>query len=428
MKTFAEALEWLDGLRKFGIKPGLERMNWLLARLEHPERRLKTIHVAGTNGKGSTVQFLCQILMEAGHEVGTFMSPHVQHATDRIAVNGRPIAEETFLEIANQVRPVVEELAETEFGEATEFEVMTLIAIVYFAKKAFPDVVIFEVGLGGRLDSTNIIHPMVSIITNVHKDHTDILGETLEEIAREKAGIIKTGVTVITAAEGVGLEVIQKTAKDRRAKCYRLGQDFFYENVSSEADGERFDFKSPWSRKEKLHIRLKGEHQIKNAALALMAIEYLYFFFGLHVEMEHIQLGLLHACFPARFEEMRRKPTVVFDGAHNPEAAKQLAATVADRFSDRPIHIVFAALKNKDVKTMIANLEKVADEITFTSFLHPNAHDAETLASFSTLTNKKVVGDARNAIQQALQHASDQTVIVVTGSLYFLSEVRGDFE
>lgn len=424
MKTLDEAMDWLGSLLKFGIKPGLERMEWMLEKLEHPERRLKSVHVAGTNGKGSTVEFLSQIMMEAGHEVGTFTSPHVLKAADRIAVNGEPIPDDVFLTLTNKLRPLVEELGETEYGQATEFEVMTMMAIVYFATVAYPDVVIFEAGLGGRLDSTNVIHPMVCIITNVSEDHTDVLGDTISDIAREKAGIIKSGVPVATAAEGEALSIIEKKAKEKLTKTYRLGHEFNVFNEQSFADGERFDFQSPFSKKESLRIAMKGKHQVQNASLALMVLDYLYFFFGLNVEFEHIQKGLEKAKLKLRFEEIMEKPKLILDGAHNQEAIAKVTDMISERFPNSHIHIIFAALETKNVKTMISSLEKVADEITFTSFSHKKAHRPEKLELFSTMERTRTVDDPKEAIDQAIASSNENTVIIVTGSLYFISEIH----
>lgn len=424
MQSMREALAWLDRLQTFGLKPGLERMNVLLEHLGHPERHLKAIHVAGTNGKGSTVQFLSHVLQEAGQAVGTFTSPHLERDTDRIAVNGKEIADDEFLDIANRVRPLTERLADSEFGAATEFEVMTVIAIVYFAQVAYPDVVIFEAGLGGRLDSTNVIHPMATIITNIAEDHIDVLGDSLEDIAKEKAGIIKSGVPVITAAEGAALDIISETARRNKAKCYRLGQEFYYRNVETLEDGERFDYASPLSRRDRLEIRLNGLHQVANAATALMTLDHLHFFFGLYLEEGEIERGLRSANIPSRFETVIEEPLVIFDGAHNPQAAHVLSETLALKYPDRPIHVVFAAFKQKNVQAMLAHFARVANEVTVTSFSDKRAHKASTLAAFAAINKTTVIENPQEAIQSALEKAEKDTVVVVTGSLYFLSEMR----
>lgn len=424
MKSIEETVEWLNSLLKFGIKPGLERVEWMLEKLGHPERRLKTIHVAGTNGKGSTVEYLTKMLMKAEQTVGTFTSPHISDVTDRIAVNGEPISSEDFVAVANEVRPLVEKLESSEFGQATEFEVMTVIALQYFAKKAFPDIVIVETGLGGKLDSTNAVYPLLTIITNVDYDHTDILGSSIEEIAAEKAGIIKSGVPVITAAAGEALAVIEKTAKEKLAKCYRYGQEFYTQNEQSEPNGERFDFISPFLTKSSLFINMKGKHQIENAALALMAVEYLYFFFGLTVENEEIEAGLKEANLKGRFEQVCETPQIILDGAHNEKAAIQLAETISTRFAEKKVNIVFASLETKNVKSMIDRLAQVANSITLTTFSHPKALSAEQLHEKVQSEKCKVENDISKIVQDVMNDNDNEKVTIFTGSLYFIAEIR----
>lgn len=424
MNTIQEVFDWLQGLLKFGIKPGLERMEWMLEKLNHPERRLKTIHVAGTNGKGSTIEYLAQMLMEAEQEIGTFTSPHVSDVKDRIAVNGKAISDDDFISIANKIRPLVEELETTEYGQATEFEVMTVMALEYFAKVAYPDIVIIEAGLGGRLDSTNVIYPMLTIITNVSSDHTDILGDTIEAIASEKAGIIKSGVPIITGATGEALEIIEETAKKKRAKCYRYGHEFTSKNGVSKLDGEQFDFQSPFLTKEALFIQMKGKHQIENASFALMALDYLYFFFGLTVELDDVKSGLRTVAIKGRFEQVSERPLIFLDGAHNEHAVARLSETIANRFQTEDIHVIFAALETKNVKQMIERLEKVADRLTLTSFTHPKALSADELESHVTLENYEVIPNIENVIDSLYQNSDDSTVTIITGSLYFISEIR----
>ncbi len=428
MKTIDEALTWLNGLLTFGIKPGIERMEWMLERLNHPERRLKAIHVAGTNGKGSTVEYLTKMIMEAGQEVGTFTSPHVTNIADRIAVNGQPISDEDFIGLANEIRTLTEELATTDLGEATEFEVMTIIAIHYFASIAYPDIVIIEAGLGGRLDSTNVIYPMLSIITNVSYDHTDILGDTIKSIASEKAGIIKSGVPVVTGATGEALHVIEEAAKANHSKIYRLGSEFKSKNEIILRDGEQFDFQSPFFTKEHLQIKMRGTHQVQNASLALMALDFLYFFFGLTVEDDAVKAGLKKAEIRARFEQVNEQPTLILDGAHNVAAIHSLVDMIKQRFPNETVHIIFSALKNKDIEMMVSQLEQVADQITFTSFSHPRAVRAQQLRAYSKHKNIVQNDNLGKVLEQAKAPTDPSVVTIITGSLYFVSECRAQLK
>src|SRR3954469_23771105 len=199
--TYSEALEWIHARLRLGIKPGLKRMEWMMAKLANPERELKAVHIGGTNGKGSTVTFLQSILEAAGYSVGTFTSPYIEQFNERISVNGKPISDKEILDLTNVIRPLADELEETELGGPTEFEVITAMSFYYFANVNQVDIVLYEVGLGGRFDSTNIIQPIASVITNIGLDHTNILGHTYEEIAFEKAGIIKEGTPTFTAVK-----------------------------------------------------------------------------------------------------------------------------------------------------------------------------------------------------------------------------------
>ncbi|RBW71641.1 bifunctional folylpolyglutamate synthase/dihydrofolate synthase [Bacillus taeanensis] len=400
----------------------------MLEKLDHPERRLKMIHIAGTNGKGSTLNFLRNILQEAGQEVGTFTSPYIESFNERIAVNGVPIAEEDFLQLANKVRPLVEECAATELGSPSEFEVITVIVLLYFGTVAYPDLVIMEAGLGGRLDSTNVIHPIVSIITNVSYDHTAILGDTLSEIAFEKAGIIKAGVPVITGAGGEALEVIKNKAVEKNAPCYKLGKDFSYSNYFIKREGQKFSFRSVFSTKEDLIVTMKGEHQIKNASLALMTLDYLYFFYGLVVELEHIKAGLKKASVYGRIEQISDHPLVVLDGAHNPAGMESLANTLKTQYKGTNIHIVFAALNDKDVNTMLESLYPIAKTITLTTYSHERALGAEELFKKVNFSNKRMVESPIEAVERVVKEVGNDQLVVVTGSLYFISEIREEIK
>ncbi|KHF33539.1 Folylpolyglutamate synthase [Paenibacillus sp. P1XP2] len=219
LRTYAEAADWINGLIPFGIRPGMARIEKMMEMLGHPHRRLKFIHVAGTNGKGSTCAFLTRVLLQSGYTVGTYTSPYITKFTNRFQYNGEDIPEETLLMLANRLYPIVEEIAATELGSPTMFEVSTALAILYYAEECVPDIVVWETGLGGRLDVTNIVYPVVSVITNIGMDHTDILGDTVEQIAFEKAGIIKPGVPVVSCVQQP--EAIEVCAKRRRNAAQR---------------------------------------------------------------------------------------------------------------------------------------------------------------------------------------------------------------
>lgn len=429
MKSYNEALDWIHSLLPHGIKPGLARMEWMLARLKHPERRLKYIHVGGTNGKGSTVSFLRHMLVEGGLEVGTFTSPYIERFNERIAINGVPISDEDFLTVANKVRPLVEELSETELGTPTEFEVITTIALVYFGTIAYPDVVIMEVGLGGTYDSTNVIAPMVTLITNIGHDHTHILGETKREIAKNKAGLIKSGIPVITTEEDEEiLQMFAETAEGKRTKIYTLHQQFGYEQYLNEGEKQQFTFYSEFERLENLTITMQGEHQVKNATLALMALSYLKTFFALIIEEEELRRGLEKTFWVGRFEKVRDKPLIYLDGAHNPEGIQALAKTLQQNFANKKIHVLYAQTKEKDVNEMLAPLYPIIGEICFTTFDFQRAQAVDELYDAANFVNKSKTENWQEALENKLNTLTEDDLYIITGSLYFISEVRGYFK
>ncbi|MFC7393186.1 bifunctional folylpolyglutamate synthase/dihydrofolate synthase [Scopulibacillus cellulosilyticus] len=426
-KTIEETMNWIHQLLPHGIKPGTMRMERVLERLNHPERSLRTIHVGGTNGKGSTVSFLRNIYQKAGFDVGTFTSPYITSFNERISVNGEGISDEDLIKAANIIYPYVKELEGTDLGTPTEFEVVTLIGIVYFAKINFCDLVIFEVGLGGRLDSTNVIAPLVSIITNVGMDHMQYLGNSIQEIAREKAGIIKSGTAVITASDHPdALKVIQETSEEKHAKLYVFGQSFHITDHGGD-DEECFDFSSVFSHYSNLTTKMKGFHQLINAATALMAVDYLKTYFALHVEEEHVIQGIKETHWPGRFEILTADPLVILDGAHNPEGMHALAETVERYYKDRTIKVLFASLTDKKNEAMLEEVEKIADELTFTSFDFPRAAKADELYGYSNHPHKIQADDWQHALAGMKRDADENDVILVTGSLYFITEVRQSF-
>ncbi|MDP4550474.1 folylpolyglutamate synthase/dihydrofolate synthase family protein [Alkalihalobacillus macyae] len=424
-QSYDEAVDWIHDLLNHGIKPGLERMEWMLKQLGNPERRLKTVHVGGTNGKGSTVTYMRTVLEEAGYEVGTFTSPYIETFTERIAINGKPISEEDLIDLCNRVKPIVEIAAASPLGSPTEFEVITVIALLYFGTVSYPDLVVMEVGLGGRFDSTNVIHPLVSVITNVGYDHTHILGSDIKQIAYEKAGIIKSGVPLITTAEKEEvLTLLSETARMKNAKIYRLTNEFNVKHLTSADEGEHFQFTSPFGSIENLVIEMKGEHQVKNAAAALMALDYLRVFYGIHFEKEMIQRGLKRASWPGRFEALQQEPLVIVDGAHNPEGVESLSNTLQNHYSEKRIHVVFSALGDKDIESMLQPLYPIVESLTFTTFDFPRAVKARSLYDRSTFKEKSFYENWNDAIQSVFDRTSKEDLIIITGSLYFVSELR----
>ncbi len=424
-QNYEEALTWIHARLRLGIKPGLKRMEWMLERLNHPERNIKAIHIGGTNGKGSTVTFLRCILEEAGYTVGTFTSPYFEVFNERISINGKPISDQEMLELANVILPLAEELETTELEGPSEFEVITAMALYYFAKLNPVDVALFEVGLGGRFDSTNVIHPLLSIITSIGLDHTNILGDTYEKIAFEKAGIIKNGAPIITAVKrSDAIKVIEEKANQVKAPIYRLDKEFFITEEHALIRGGEFGFSTSFQKIEELEISMLGRHQISNASLAIMAAQVLKQFYSFLIDEPHIRAGLQRAYWPGRMELISEVPYVLIDGAHNEEGIDSLVRELDERYSDKKINMVFTALSDKKLDTMIAKLDGAADSITFTSFEYPRATPAEALYEMSTSKNKHMANDWQECIKVMLPEITENEILVITGSLYFLSEVK----
>ncbi|MBM7701345.1 bifunctional folylpolyglutamate synthase/dihydrofolate synthase [Metabacillus iocasae] len=426
--TYEQALNWIHHRFKFGMKLGLERMEWMLTQLGNPHHNIRTVHVAGTNGKGSTVSYLRNILQQAGYRVGTFTSPYIETFNERISVNGVPISNDEMIELVNEVKSVVDAVEETEYGAPTEFEVITLMSFLYFGKKNEMDYVIYEVGLGGRFDSTNVIQPILTIITNIGFDHMNILGNTVEQITSEKAGIVKQGIPLITAVEQEGAKaVIQHVVEEHRAPLYQLGRDLHIERYETLTDGERFTLQTPFQSLSTLELSMFGYHQVKNASLATTAALYLKSL-GAHIEDENIYKGLRQTKWNGRFEQVRTNPLTIIDGAHNPEGIESLLSTLRLHYEDRNIHIIFSCLKDKESKEMIASLESIAASITFTSFEFERAATGQALYEVSNHERKQYVENWQEAIEIVTEQLRDEKdVLIITGSLYFISQIRGSF-
>ncbi|MFJ7727120.1 bifunctional folylpolyglutamate synthase/dihydrofolate synthase [Neobacillus sp. NPDC097160] len=423
--TYKEALDWIHARLRLGIKPGLKRMEWMMDKLDNPENKMKAVHVGGTNGKGSTVTFLRSILEAGGYTVGTFTSPYIEQFNERISINGKPISDEEILLLANVIRPLADDLEETELGGPTEFEVITAMAFYYFANVTKVDIVIFEVGLGGRFDSTNIIQPLASIITNIGLDHTNILGNTYEEIAFEKAGIIKEKTPIFTAVKHPGaLTVIEEQADEKSAPIYRLNREYAISGYESLARGEKFTLETQLQPIKQLEINMIGQHQTENASLAVLAAQYLKEKGLFTVTEQAIRVGLMRAYWPGRFEVLSENPLVIIDGAHNEEGITALTHELSTRFADRNIHIVFAALTDKKLDEMIGKLDHIANQISFVSFDFPRAAKAEQLLNISQSQNKLAVDNWQSYLLEEMKMLEANDILVVTGSLYFISEAK----
>lgn len=433
LQSYDEAVSWINALLPFGIRPGLERIELLMERLGHPERRLKFIHIAGTNGKGSSCAFLSRTLRECGYHVGTFTSPYITKFTNRFQYDETDIPEQTLLELSNRIAPLVREIADTELGSPTMFEVSTAIAILYFAEVCYPDVVVWETGLGGRMDVTNIVTPIVSLITNIGYDHMDVLGDSLEQIAREKAGIIKPGVPVVSCVEQPeAIAVLKATAEAQQAPLYLLGEQFNYKRLAIGESEQQIHFYGPF-RELPLTLGLMGEHQCKNASGAMMALELLRQYMAFVLEDEPLQDGFRTTYWAGRLELIRKEPRLVLDGAHNPEGAASLAQSLPEAFRYRKLHLMMGMLANKHHHGYLKHILPIVDTLILTEPDFRRKMDAEALYNLvmeARGTDAKadleiiVERDWRKALSLLESRTEREDLGVVTGTLYMISDVR----
>ncbi len=431
--TVAEVLDFLSSRQRFGIRPGLLRTMHLLDALANPDRSLHFVHVAGTNGKGSTCAFLSSILQRAGYRVGQYISPSLTHYAERMSVNGERIGEQDLVLCANQVKAVIETLSDDEEIQPTEFEVSTVMALLYF-KKQNVDVVVWETGLGGRYDATNVVTPDVSVITNVALDHTKILGDRVEQIAWDKAGIIKENVPIVTGASGASLDVISRVASDKASALYRSMYDFRWaiEDAFTLESLQRFTFFGRHRDFYGLQMSLLGPHQAQNAATALATIECLQEV-GYQISDESVREGLRSTKWPGRMEIVAHDPKILLDGAHNPAGAKALKMGLLSIGTMRYV-LVLGVLKDKDVAGILEEILPGACYVVATEPPHTARklpHD--TLASWITdrVGHRGIHVDCAAFVEDALllakqwvsTHQATDT-IVVSGSLYTIAEAR----
>ena len=409
--TYQEALEWIHGQLKFGIKPGLERMAWMLEELGNPQDNLKAVHIVGTNGKGSTVNALQTIFSQAGYEVGTFTSPYIIAFKERISVNGQMISEEDLLSLVERVKPVVDRLPkETEHENATEFEIITVLMFLYFGQVHPVDIAFIEAGMGGLHDSTNLFSPLAVICPSIGLDHQAVLGNTHAEIAAEKAGVLKNGAPFIFATERDDVRtVFEKKAHEEGAKTYELGKDFTAKGTS-----HSFDFAYEEQKLENISLAMAGQHQVANASLAIMASLLLQKDYP-EVTPDLIKAALAHASWLGRTEFLM--PNLMIDGAHNNESVKVLIDLLKSEYADKDIELLFAAIDTKPIDSMLAQLESVGD-LTVTSFEYPNSVKLDKYPDAY-----KQVSDFQNWIEEHVT-ANNDKLYVITGSLYFISQVR----
>ena len=411
---YDKALKYLFGLEKFGMIFGLDNIRWLLDLLENPHHFIKTVHIAGTNGKGSTATMLTHILREGGFRVGKYTSPHIVSFTERIAVNEKEITEEEVADITEYIRSRV--IEKDENRPFTFFDFTTALAFEYFRREKV-DIAIIETGLGGRLDSTNVILPLLSIITNIAYDHTDQLGSSLAKIAFEKAGIIKQGVPVITACEEISRQIIEDKAKELQCRAYILNRDFTYEKTRD----QRLAYKGISRNFGDVFVNLYGDHQLTNCTLALCAIEVLSSL-GFFVEDDAILRALSRVIWQGRLEKVKEAPLVFLDAAHNPHGAHALSEFMHTHFRDKKKILVFGVMKDKEYEKMLEEIVPAMDTVIFTK---PNVERALSPYSMQACLDNAIVTDTmRKALEKARTTATEKDLILVTGSFYTIGEAK----
>jgi len=430
---YSAAAAYLAGLTDYEISPAtaynaanfdLRRVETLLQELGRPQKGRKTVHIAGTKGKGSTAAMISSILVSAGHCTGLFTSPHLYIWQERIAINGRPVTKRDFASLAGAVRTHVEAInREARFGKITTFEALTAMAFLHFRLKgaAFQ---VMETGMGGRLDATNVVGPDVCIITSISFDHTQVLGNTLAQIAAEKAGIIKPGCTVISAPQQpAALAVIEERCRLSGSELILARRDVNWKRLSGNLDGQTLTI-SGRDGSYKLRIPLLGDHQLENTCLAVAAAEVLRQR-GTDITREHISQGLGGVKWPARLQVLKRAPLLVIDGAHNVYSMKALAESVRKYFPHKNLQVIFGSSADKDIDGMAGVLATLAGKVIVTGSGHPRAAAAEQLARVFRRhgISAKIKPDAREALSAALAASGKDDLVVATGSLFLAAEI-----
>lgn len=411
---YSEAIEYLSSLAVFGIRPGTERTKYASELLGNPHLKYKTIHVAGTNGKGSTTTFISTILKEAGYNVGSYTSPYVFKVNERIQYNLENISDEDFAKVFDKIKEINEILKNTEYGSLTEFEAKTLGAFLYFEYKQV-DYAVIEVGMGGRFDATNIIEPEISLITSIGLDHTEYLGDTIEKIASEKAGIIKPNKPIISGANEEANKVIENVAKENNSLCI-TNKDFSIITNNLSYDLVYKDFKL-----ENIKPGLFGDYQFSNSAISAIACHLL------GIEKEYIIKGIEKAYLPGRFE--RVEPNIIIDGAHNIDGAYCLKNNLNKLFYDRLI-LVIGMLKNHSCEDFIGVLKDLVDicVVTKSQFFRATPIDDIYNVAKENISIVYKENTVMEAINKAKEIAKTNDLILVTGSFYTIGEYEKNSE
>lgn len=396
----------------------LDRMRELMLDLGNPQDKYPIIHVAGTKGKGSVSALCASALKAAGYRVGLYTSPHLLDYCERIQINGQPVPHEAFVKLVERIRPAVAKIP-----KLTTFEITTALGFLYFAQEKV-DAAVLEVGLGGRLDATNVVTPEVSVITSLSYDHMAVLGNTLAQIAAEKAGIIKWGVPVVSAPQKEeALQVLSRIAKERNSQFTLIGRDVLFKSLSHSLDGQSLELVDNLrSLSLDLNLPLLGIHQIENAAIAYAALR----ISSLNISDKSVQRGFAEVRWPARFEVIRRKPPVIFDSAHNQDSFARLRQALDDYFPNIPVYLIFGASEDKNIPGMFLEIKSKVRRLLVTKSIHPRALEAEKIQELARRVDipNEVAATVDIALTRALELSEkDGSIVLSAGSMFVTAEV-----
>lgn len=421
---YEEAMKYITEVGNFGSNYGLERTYKLLEYLSNPEKDLKFIHIAGTNGKGSTTSMIAEILMGAGYKVGMYTSPFIEEFEERIQINRNNIPKEKLASLMDEVKAAVDKVIEDGYNHPTEFEIITVLMLLYFKKENI-DFGVIEVGLGGTLDSTNVITPVLQVITSISFDHTNLLGNTLEEIAGEKAGIIKSGIpTVIYPQKAEALKVIENKCSEMNSKLYIANCDNFkFENVVNE---DRPYQLLKYNNEVDILLPLLGEHQITNLSVAMTAIEVLNNINITNILLDSIVKSIKKVKWKGRLEVLSKNPYVVIDGAHNIQGIETLSRNIKKYFKYENLYLILGILADKDVQEMIKVIAPMAKKIYAVTPNSIRAELAEDLKREIIKYNEncEAYDDYKEAYLTAINDANENDFVLASGSLYMIGDMR----
>lgn len=425
--NYEESIEYIKGTARFGSNYGLIRTEKILEYLGNPHKKLKCIHVAGTNGKGSTSTMITQILIESGYCVGMYTSPFLEEFEERIQINGESISKEDLSDIVTEVSNAVENVIQKGYGQPTQFEIITCVAFLYYSKQNV-DYAVIEVGLGGRLDSTNVINPIVSVIASISYDHTNILGNTLSEITYEKAGIIKPGVPVIIFPQQKEVsDILDKICMERGSKCIKvLKENISFQKVIYE-NNNTFQTFQLISNNDIYNIKLSllGKHQLFNCAVAVYTIEEL-INQGVNVNKIQILSALEKVVCPGRMEIMNYNPLVIIDGAHNTDGMRNLKESLSYYFKYSRIILILGILADKQVDDIIEEIVPISHKVVTVTPHNNRAELAEKLMNkvYKLNNNCEYYDDYETAFDQAFKYCNDEDMLLISGSLYMIGDMR----